>query len=216
MSYTKQGFADGDVLTAANLIKIEDGIISAQSGEATPDYVRVEAERVAKLVQSRQGANTITFIVCSDVHYSTVNNASQMRETLTHMGQAMRIIRENVSVDFAACLGDAIWDGKNESVDDVQQAFRDLNESLFPSFNGIPDFRLVGNHEVHYNGTTKLTEKQIFGNRGLFSKGATFDPENRDGGYFYYDFTDRKLRVVCLNTSEGDVSGGFTMSSRQL
>lgn len=183
--------------------------------DGVPDYVKTEAERVAKAVQSHQGANTVSFIVCSDVHFSTVNNAAQMKETLTHMGQGMKLIRESVAVDFAACLGDAIWDASNESVEDVQEAMREVNTALFDAFNGIPNFRLVGNHEAHYNGTTKLTNAQIFANRGAFNAGATFDAANRAGGYCFRDFEANKLRVVCLNTSEGDTAGGYTMSAAQ-
>lgn len=227
MAYEKQDFEDKQTLTAEMMGKMEDGILVAQDtadeawaaaknmADPVPDYVRAEAERVAKLVQSRQGANTVTFLACSDIHHSTVNNAEQMAETLTHLGQGMELAREKVSIDFAACLGDSIWDGSNETVENVQEAMREVNAALFPAFSGIPNFRLVGNHEVHYNGTEQLTASQIFANTAAFNAGAVFG-DDRSGGYCYRDFEGMKLRVVCLNTSESDESGSFVVSSTQL
>lgn len=201
---------------SANTAKASAEAAEAAAGGSVPDYVLTEAERVAAVVQGHQGANTVTFLACSDIHHSTVNNAEQMAETLAHLGQGMALVRERVAVDFAACLGDSIWDTSNETVENVQDAMREVNAALFPAFNGIPNFRLVGNHEAHYNGSTKLTNAQIFANTAAFNAGATFDEANRAGGYCYRDFEEKKLRVVCLNTSEGDTSGGYTMSAAQL
>ena len=188
---------------------------AASIKDEVPDYVKTEAERVANLVQSRQGASTITVLACSDIHHSTVNYAAQMGETLAHLGQGMKLVREQVAIDFAACLGDSIWDATNETVENVQAAAREVNAAIFHAFNGIPNFRLIGNHEAHYNGATKLTASQIFANTAAFNAGAVFG-EDRGGGYCYRDFEDRKLRVVCMNTSESDESGGYTVSSAQL
>lgn len=227
MAYEKQDFEDKQTLTAEMMRKMEDGILVAQDtadeawaaaknmADPVPDYVRAEAERVAKLVQSRQGANTVTFLACSDIHHSTVNNAEQMAETLTHLGQGMELACARVSIDFAACLGDSIWDASNETVENVQEAMREVNAALFPAFSGIPNFRLVGNHEVHYNGAEQLTASQIFANTAAFNAGAVFG-DDRGGGYCYRDFEGMKLRVVCLNTSESDESGSFVVSSTQL
>ena len=219
-----------DIVDVADAIRIKTGnynkltlngmvgaIMAIQAFDTTdiPDYVYAEARRVAKKVQSHQGANTITFIACSDIHHSTVNNVEQMEKTLMHMGQAMKIIRDNVAIDFATCLGDSIWDASNESVDDTLEAMRDVNSTLSNAFYGVPNFRLVGNHEAHYKGSTTLTNEQIFANTAAFNVGATFDESNRIGGYCYRDFPDRKLRVICLNTSEGDQTGSYVTSNAQ-
>ena len=188
--------------------------IPRTGGTGVPAYVSDEAERLAKVVQSRQNGNTITFLACSDLHYSsTVSTAVQQEESLTHCGQAMELIRKTVHVDFAAMLGDLVWDGA-ETVDRALGAMRFVNRCVYPGFLGIPGFRARGNHDCLYSDATGLTDSQIFANVGAFNAGAVFDENNRQGGYCYRDFEDRKLRVICLNTSEND-RGNFAVSEAQ-
>lgn len=189
------------------------GIFSDGSTDSSiPSYVRTEAERVAAVVQSRQNADTLTFLAASDFHYSTkVSNAAQQQESLTHMGQAMELIRKKVHVDFTVSCGDMVWDS-GETVEEATAAMRFVSECLQ---NGQADLRTRGNHDCLYSNAAGLTDAQIFTNIGAWNSGAQYDPDNRLGGYCYRDFENVKIRVICLNSSETD-TGGCLFSAKQV
>lgn len=180
-----------------------------------PDYVLEEADRLAALVQSRQGANTLSFLVCSDLHTAEkTTTTTEQYASILHCGQAMERIRKQVQIDFAAMLGDMPWD-YGEAPELALGTIRTLNRSLAPGFSGIPNFRARGNHDCLYNNATGLTDEQIFSFIGIYNSGAVYDPDNRLGGYCYRDFPDHKLRVICINTCENS-EGNFAVSDDQL
>lgn len=187
-------------------IRGEDG----GSGNPVPEYVTAEAERLAAVVQSHQNANTVSFIICSDLHYSTIYDAQRQKAALTHMGQAMGLLRKAVHIDFAAMLGDLFWD-HGEDAATAQEEIRFVNQCLAEGFAGIPNFRTRGNHENGYESGADLSDGQIFANVGSFNSGSVYG--NRLAGYCYRDFEDLKLRVICLNSSEG---GGCQFSAAQI
>lgn len=183
------------------------------AGETVPDYVRTEVERLAAVVQSRQNANTLTFIAASDFHYSTtVSTAAQQKESMTHMGQAMSLLRNMVHIDFTVGLGDMVWDS-GETIEQALAAMRFVSECLHDS--GIEHLRTRGNHDCLYSHDTGLSDAQIFANVGAWNHGAVYDPDNRLGGYCYKDFDNVKIRVICLNSSETN-SGGCLFSAAQV
>lgn len=187
--------------------------MTIQGGDSIPDYVRTEAERLAAVVQSRQNADTLTFIAASDFHYSTtVSTAAQQKESLTHMGQAMSLLREMVQIDFTVGLGDMVWDS-GETVEQALAAMRFVSGCLYDS--GIEHLRARGNHDCLYSNDTGLTDAQIFANIGAWNRGAVYDPANRLGGYCYKDFDSVKIRVICLNSCETD-TGGCLFSAAQV
>ena len=173
--------------------------IEGGSGDSIPDYVRTEAERVAKVVQSRQNADTLTFIAASDFHYTASD--AQQKESMTHMGQAMELLRKRIHVDFTVSLGDMIWDSA-QTVDDGMSAMRFVSECLFGGHVGTQHLRARGNHDDLYKSGNLLTDSQIFANIGAWNRGATYDSANRLAGYCYLDFEDVKLRVILLNSAE--------------
>ena len=180
------------------------------TGDSIPDYVRTEAERVAKLVQSRQNANTITFLACSDIHYyspdntNTISSAQNIHEATLHLGQAMGIIRSLVHIDFAAMLGDMIRDNGEADSEEILNEVRFVNGCLHDGFSGIPTFRLEGNHDEGYESGVGLSAGQVFANIHAWNTGAVFG--DHSVGYCYRDFEDVKLRVICLNTTESSGS----------
>ncbi len=180
-----------------------------------PDYVVAEANRVAAAAQNRQNGSTVTFLACSDPHYSVSHpHETQIADSISHCAQAMSIIKSRIHVDFAAVLGDLVWDG-GESNQAARDAMAFVNSALSECCTGIPNFRARGNHDCLANGNAVLTDGEIFGRIGIYNDGAVFDPENRTGGYCYRDFPQHKLRVLLLNTCEVS-DGGFALSSRQL
>ena len=184
---------------AAELVDVPEG----SGSDSVPSYVREEAERVAKVVQSHQNANTLTFIAASDAHlpipshsqYQDINNG------LVHAGQAMGLLRKQIHTDFCFYAGDMIWD-VGETAETAMDAMRFVHEILSDGFNG-EQFWAEGNHEDGYNSGANLTEEQIFANVGKWNTGAVFNQEDRTGGYCYRDFDDYKVRVICINTGDG-------------
>lgn len=200
-SYT---LTDTDKQNIAKLVEVD----------TIPDYVKTEAERLAKLVQSRQNANTITGIFCSDLHTApNMSTSDQQFESITHLGQAMSIIRKNIHIDFGAMLGDIVWDG-GENVETALETTRFVNSCIADGFAGIPNFRTRGNHECLYGDSVGMTDEQIFANIGKYNTGNVFDKDNRLGGYCYRDFEDFKLRVICINSCENS-TGAMAVSSKQ-
>jgi len=182
--------------------------------EAMPGYVRSEAERLAEVVQSRQSGETLTLLACADLHHSAVHSyAARMAESITHAGQAMGILRQQVHLDGAAMLGDLVWDG-GETAQEALGAMRFVNGAIADGFSGLPNFRTRGNHDCVAKAEDGLTDGQIFANIGAYNTGAVYDPENRTGGYCYRDFGEQKIRVVCINTSEDD-AGAMAVSAAQ-
>lgn len=184
------------------------------SGDNVPDYVRTEAERVAAVVQERQNENTITAILSSDYHLPNPSHTwyKQILEGITHAGQAMGILRNQVNIDFEAKLGDLIYD-LNETQEEALASFRMVHSLTADS--GADRFEANGNHDHLQSNATPFTHAQVYANNGIYNKGCVRDTENRVGGYCYRDYEEFKLRVVLLNTSEA-TDGSFALSSAQL
>lgn len=173
--------------------------------DEVPEYVRTEADRVAKLVQSRQNGNTITMLLGSDLH-ARVDGADsgQNLEGIRHGAQAMKIIRDRVHIDMAAMLGDYICDD-GETVEQAMQMHRMIHEFFAPAFSGLPQFWCKGNHDGLGEGSSSdaaLTWAQIYSAIGIHNSGAVFNLQEREKGYCYRDFADYKLRIICMNTNE--------------
>lgn len=185
------------------------------SGNSAPDYVRTEAERLAKVVQARQNENTISAILSSDYHLPNAAHVyhNQILESITHAGQAMGILRNQLSIDFEAKLGDLIWDS-GETPEEALANFR-LVHSLVSAGNILDRFEGNGNHDHLQSNSTPLTDSQVYANIGIYNKGCVRDSANRAGGYCYKDYEEYKLRVILLNTSEAN-DGSFTVSSAQV
>lgn len=185
-----------------------------KDAETIPDYVVEEAERVATVVQGHQNANTFTFLACSDPHCSLVQpDAAQITESITHMGQAMGLLRKCLNIDFAVYLGDTIYSSE-EGVDGALELMRFFSGCIADGFRGIPNFRVRGNYENLSSAEVKVTDTQIYTNIGIHNRGAVFDSANRESGYCYRDFEDWKIRVVLVNVNEDD-SGSFVVSDAQ-
>lgn len=194
-------------VTAVNAAEVETA-----NAEAVPEYVRSEAQRLAALAQSRQNGGTLSLLCCSDLHYSGVHAyAAQMGESVLHAGQGMGIVSRQMHLDGAAMLGDLVWDG-GEAAFEALEAMRFANEAIADAFTGLPNFRTRGNHEGAYKADTALTDAQIFANVAAYNDGAVVG--DRLGGWCYRDYADRKIRVVCINTSESS-DGSMAVSAAQ-
>lgn len=184
--------------------------------DSIPDYVRTEAERVAAVVQARQNENTVTAILSSDYHLPAPGHTyyAQILESITNAGQAMGILRGQLSIDFEAKLGDLIWDNGETQAEALENVR--LVHSLVSEGNILDRWEGNGNHDhLHQGNDTPFTDAQVYANNGIYNKGCVRDAANRVGGYCYKDYEEFKLRVVLLNTSEAN-DGSFALSSAQV
>lgn len=199
-----------NTIGSENIIIAYEPIEDAVSG-GIATYVKEEAERVAAKVHAKQNANTFSFLAFSDAHYLAGN--SNIEASIKHAGQGMDLVRTNVNVDFAVNLGDNGWGSGVEgsenraTIDKGLEEIRATNVCIDGAFRGLQNFRAVGNHDsliynYTFNGNDFIDAAELFLLYGVYNRGAEFQSGERERGYCYRDFQDRKLRVLCLNTSD--------------
>lgn len=182
----------------------EDSSVVQEDVERIPLYVRNEAEAVIERVSDLQNENTVSFIAISDMHMKA--DDTRVTEGLEHVGQAMALIREGVKIDFAASLGDMTWGAKDTPYSTGVEEIKKASELLDYGFAGVPNFRLIGNHDLlmygYENDGKYLNPSELYDLIGKYNEGAVFPQGQKEKGYCYRDFADAKLRVICLNLNE--------------
>lgn len=189
---------------------IDNPSASVQEGSQTatddsiPDYVKEEAGRVAEQVKKLQSEDTVSFIAISDMHLDS--NDSPAVNALSHAGMAMKVIREKVDIDFAVNLGDITTGSSKTTVDEATKEITTAREITKDGFDGIPNFFLVGNHDLLLYSYDKnkdyLNSQELYELIGKYNTGSIADEGEEDRGYCYRDFEDSKLRVIALNTND--------------
>ena len=179
-----------------------------------PEYVKSEALSVAKKVAAKQAelANQITFVAMSDTHYAgeQVDNWQEYSNiSAEHAGMAAQILSYCLPIDFACHLGDYTFGSANTTTELLKSQIEKVSQFLDSNFKGIPQFRTVGNHDTGEYGTLVGAE-YLYEAIGSKCEGATYGSTTY--GYCYRDFTDKKVRVICLNTSEGETNSGSSAS----
>lgn len=180
-----------------------------------PSYVIAEAERVSEVVKSLQNENTLSFIAMSDTH---IGNGSY-DVSITHAAQAASIIRGRVPIDFVAHLGDTVTGAASDS---LSMHLNNHMTSLRTMSIVSPELRLVGNHDANsYNPDSYQSAVDTNKYIGRFTTVATKPSAESERGYFYYDISSKKTRVICLNTCDlknldaSSVSDGHYISTTQ-
>ena len=192
---------------ALAIMDIETGDSLLQSD--IPSFVKEEALTVAKRAQAVQNANTVTFLTLSDSHHAgtqeTGLNKTNINNGNLHAAQAAKILSYALPIDFAAFLGDATYGSTATTLAQLKDQIEEINGWLSESFRGVPQFRTPGNHDTgEYN--VQPDAAYLFTQFGAFNDGATYGSEVF--GYCYRDFADKKLRVICLNSEEGEIVDG--------
>lgn len=190
---------------------------------AIPDYVKAEALRVANNVQSALAADSIVFIAHSDNHHYAPQQSSdqypdasgiQTTASNLHAAMAAKILAYVLRADFVAHMGDMVW-GNGKTTPQILHGQVDaLTSALDEAWEGIPEFRCIGNHDTGIYYHNAMIDS---GKTGVFTESADYlynaftarsASDNTvfggagNGGYCYRDFPDKKLRVFLLNTSE--------------
>lgn len=172
-------------------------IANLESGAANgiPDYVIAEAEEVIDKVIAAQGSRTFTFAAITDMHYG---NASYTNG-LIHACQAMQYIDSRIRLDAVSVLGDYIDGFTGTDYNNAIGDFKDINAEL-NNLRFAPNLRMHGNHD-HYEPSSPILHRYIT----AYSDDVVWG--SKLGGYFYRDFEDFKLRIICLNTAEENKDG---------
>ena len=183
-----------------------------------PTYHYVEALRVAEKISDFKKAHTnnLVFGAISDIHVlnDDATYEAKSKTAVKNAAFALETVGAMVGADFIVNLGDKCW----ENGIDTDHAFIGAQYSintLKPAFERLEHFSLVGNHDR--SGTT---QKQY----DLISVWNNFDAWGTDAGgntgkirgFGYKDFTDKKVRVICLNTTDYlNITGGCALSYNQ-
>lgn len=184
-----------------------------------PSYVKAEALAVAAKVKNVQNANTLTFFVISDPHHCASQSegwAAQTNESNLHAMMGAKILAYALDADFSVFNGDFTFGNSATTADQLKEQVGEIKNWFGEAFRGIPQFFTVGNHDTgEYNQLVgaEYCMSQIMG----ASDATEFGNENI-GKPYYYDLTDKKVRVICLNTCEGEMNGSdvYAISDGQL
>lgn len=178
-----------------------------------PRYVKAEALAVAEKVKAVLQNDSIVFLSIADFHHTgpqvdgwqTNINAGNL-----HACQALKVLSYSLpQIDFACMLGDVTFGNAQTTTALMQQQFDQINGWLGEAWKNIPQFRTVGNHDTGEYGTLVGAEF-LKNNIWKYNEGAVYGSE--EYGYCYRDFAEKKLRVICLNTCEGETTGGESAS----
>lgn len=171
-----------------------------------PDYVQAEAERVAAQVKKHQNENTISFLAVSDLHVDS--NYPQSMESARHAGQAMSIIKGLIPIDFGFSSGDMTVGSSATTIVEGRNEILEASKVLDTGFSGITNFRTIGNHDPlgysYPQNREHLTAEELYSLIGEKASGVVYPKEGSERGYCYKDFYSKKIRVICLNTSDVD------------
>lgn len=174
-----------------------------------PSYVKAEALAVAEKVKAVMKADSIVFLAISDLHHTgpqvdswqTNINAGNL-----HACQALKVLSYSLpQIDFACMLGDVTFGNAKTTTQLMQQQFNQINGWLGEAWRGVPQLRTVGNHDTG-EYSTLVGAQFLKNNIWKYNEGAVYGSE--EYGYCYRDFAEKKLRVICLNTCEGETVSG--------
>ena len=178
-----------------------------------PDYVKAEALAVAEKVKAVLKSDSIVFLAVSDFHHAgeqTDSWQTNINAGNLHACMALKALAYVLpEIDFACMLGDITFGSKTTTEALLKSQIAEINGWLDEAYKGIPQFRTVGNHDTG-EYSTLVGAEYLFSAIGKYCEGATYG--STEYGYCYRDFADKKLRVICLNTGEGETTGGESAS----
>lgn len=217
----KKLYEETDVQAIAEVIRLKNGtaagyklslmaqaIESLKTGDNfvqtdVPEYVKTAVLELAKKVSAVQTADSITFIAASDAHQ--LDTDEYVVNGNLHASMAMKALGYVLpGIDFCCFLGDYSAGSSTTTLAEGRQHFAEINSGLKEAFAAVPQFRTPGERDGLRNSWTQngswLQSEEIYTYVGRYNEGATYGSTSE--GYCYRDFDEKKLRVICLNTSE--------------
>lgn len=190
-----------DYWTDADKAEIIEEVSQNITIETVPDYVRTEAETVARIVNQHQSNDSIVFPFLSDAHCGYYTDKTNEATKLA--GQLLNLIAKRVPFDFIANGGDmanGAWDTTREM---TYENIEDYTELTADAHKGVPAVWCPGNHDdAPYMATAdRATQKDMFALIGRKSRVSGAVCPN-GCNYGYLDLENRKLRVIYLDTDD--------------
>ena len=166
-------------------------------------YTEEEDALINKVVDAKDGS-ILTFTVTTDPHCTESN------PRLMDISRVGARLSEKVGADFRVDLGDIFAD-----VDDTRINARLLNKYITKCKNSrVPFVYSQGNHETFggHQGesgeTHRALEQSQVSALGLTGEDLRCIRNDSDplGGYYYFDYQSRKVRIYCLNSESNAFS----------
>lgn len=182
-----------------------------------PDYVKAEAYAVAQKVRAAQTSKTLTAIVYADSHHCASQSTGWQTQTnisTLHAAMGMALVAAMCKIDFAAYCGDYTFGNGNTTYPLFVEQVEELNKYMGFAFGGIPALYCVGNHDTGEYYLRDNPDGALYGAENVY---RLIGGKNADGttvmgsttyGYCYRDISSKKVRVICLNTVEGETLDG--------
>ena len=186
-----------------------------------PDYVKDGVLTLAQKVQAVKTASSIVFVTVADAHHATDESTGWKANIDTGNMDACRAIKALSHVtplDFAAFLGDLTFGYKTTTAAQFEAQCKEFHRWLEEGLRGIPQLWTPGNHDTgEYFAAETGSLANLYGAaliRKYFSDynaGAVYG--SAEAGYCYRDLPGKKLRIINLNTVEGEITGGETAAN---
>lgn len=177
-----------------------------------PSYHFVECARVLENIENFKTShpNSLVFGAVSDIHVYNGNTTyeSKSKASIKHSAFALEMVGAMAQCDFIANLGDNCWENGIDTDNALLGAKYSIN-ALKPAFDRLTSFNLVGNHDK-----SDYTQMQY----DLIGVHNDFDVASSTviRGFGYKDYTNKKVRVIVLNTCDYlNASGGCALSYEQ-
>lgn len=129
--------------------------------------------------------------------------------------RAIKALSHVTPLDFAAFLGDLTFGYKTTTAAQFEAQCREFHRWIEEGLRGIPQLWTPGNHDTgEYFAAETGSLTNLYGAaliRKYFSDynaGAVYG--SAEAGYCYRDLPGKKLRIINLNTVEGEITGGET------
>lgn len=214
--FSAQGTGEGVIVTRNEEIVsgTEDAKEFIQHADISDD-IKTKVLDIVQKVQAKRQNDSIVFVAGSDAH-QLESNMNIVSGNL-HAGQAMKCLSYALpGIDFCCYLGDYTWGDTTTTLAEGQRHFKAINADIDEAFQGIPQFRTLGNrdslqHSKTQNGSV-LSASDLYKLCGIYNEGA--DNINKVSGYCYRDFYDKKCRVICLNTAENSEKEFVTQAQK--
>lgn len=176
------------------------------------EYHFDEADRVIKNINNFKAAhpNHLIFGAVSDIHVYNGNATydSNTKESIRNAAFSLERVGTKAGCDFIVNLGDNCWENGIDT-DNAMLGAKYSIDVLTPALERLTSFNLVGNHD---KSDDTQGQYNLIGVHNDFDVSAT----TQIRGFGYKDFTDKKVRVIVLNTCDYlNASGGCAMSYEQ-
>lgn len=181
---------DGEEVDLKEYVKQED-FFKMKNEVEIKSYVVAEADAVIDKILDAQGSGTFNMLVMTDLH----NNGGESDVQILHACQGAGYITDRVHIDVFASLGDHTDNFASSTWADGQADMKIINKRIHSLLHGVDELRLIGNHDFKESRSPKVY--QLI---SAFSSNVVWG--DRLGCYFYKDYEDYKLRIICMNTSD--------------